>query len=41
MSDDETKFLRELTEGEFKLAPRWLVEDGKEILEQPKMAWWL
>ena len=36
MSDDETKFLRELTEGEFKLAPRWLVEDGKEILDAAK-----
>ncbi|HXG14147.1 MAG TPA: diphthine synthase [Candidatus Nitrosotenuis sp.] len=36
MSEHETKTLKEATKGEFKLAPRWLVEDGKEILENAK-----
>lgn len=36
MSEDETKFLQSITKGEFRLAPRWLVEDGKEILESAK-----
>jgi diphthine synthase len=36
MSEQETKFLQDITKGEFKLAPRWLVEDGKEILESAK-----
>ena len=36
MSEDETRYLQEMTKGEFKLAPRWLVEDGKEILETSK-----
>jgi diphthine synthase len=36
MSEHETKFLQDITKGEFKLAPRWLVEDGKEILEAAK-----
>ncbi|MBM3904414.1 MAG: diphthine synthase [Thaumarchaeota archaeon] len=33
MSEGQTKFLQEITKCQFKLAPRWLVEDGKEILE--------
>lgn len=36
MSEDQTKFLQQLTKGQFRLAPRWLVEDGKEILEVAK-----
>jgi diphthine synthase len=36
ISEHETKFLADITKGEFKLAPRWLVEDGKEILEAAK-----
>ncbi|MEM2160098.1 MAG: diphthine synthase [Candidatus Nitrosotenuis sp.] len=36
MSETETEFLRQLSKGQFKLAPRWLVEDGKEILEESK-----
>lgn len=36
MSEQETKFLQDITKGEFKLAQRWLVEDGKEILETAK-----
>lgn len=36
MKEHETKFLEQLTKGQFKLAPRWLVEDGKEILEAAK-----
>jgi diphthine synthase len=36
MSENETKFLQQITKGQFKLAPRWLVEDGKEILESAK-----
>lgn len=36
MSEQNTKTLKEATKGEFKLAPRWLVEDGKEILENAK-----
>jgi len=36
MPESETKFLQEITKGEFKLAPRWLVEDGQEILESAK-----
>jgi diphthine synthase len=36
MSEQEAKFLQDITKGEFKLAPRWLVEDGKEILEAAK-----
>lgn len=33
---DDTKKLESITKGAFKLAPRWLVEDGKEILESAK-----
>jgi diphthine synthase len=36
MSENETKFLQQITKGQFKLAPRWIVEDGKEILESAK-----
>ncbi|WP_100181747.1 diphthine synthase [Candidatus Nitrosotenuis aquarius] len=36
MPENQTKFLQEITNGQFKLAPRWLVEDGKEILEAAK-----
>ena len=36
MSEDQTKFLQQLAKGQFRLAPRWLVEDGKEILEVAK-----
>ncbi|MEM2785831.1 MAG: diphthine synthase [Candidatus Nitrosotenuis sp.] len=36
MSEAYTKTLKETTKGEFKIAPRWLVEDGKEILENAK-----
>ncbi|HXG74351.1 MAG TPA: diphthine synthase [Candidatus Nitrosotenuis sp.] len=36
MSEQDTRALKELTKGEFKLAPRWLVEDGKEILQNAK-----
>ena len=36
MSEDQTKFLQQLTKGQFRLAPRWLVEDGKEILDAAK-----
>ena len=37
MSEDQTKFLQQLTKGQFRLAPRWLVEDGKEILDAAKI----
>ncbi|MBI5697367.1 MAG: diphthine synthase [Thaumarchaeota archaeon] len=33
---DDTKKLESITKGTFKLAPRWLVEDGKEILDSAK-----
>ncbi len=36
MSKQDTEHLKQLAKGEFKLAPRWLVEDGKEILENSK-----
>ena len=36
MSETQTQFLQDITKGQFKLAPRWLVEDGKEILEAAK-----
>ncbi|MGQ0772300.1 MAG: diphthine synthase [Nitrososphaerota archaeon] len=36
MSQQDTEHLERLAKGEFKLAPRWLVEDGKEILENSK-----
>jgi diphthine synthase len=36
MSESEVQKAKHLTKGEFKLAPRWLVEDGKEILSKAK-----
>ena len=33
---DDANVLQSITKGEFKLAPRWLVEDGKEILDAAK-----
>ena len=36
MSESHTKFLQEIVKGQFKFAPRWLVEDGKEILDASK-----
>src|SRR5574338_1707359 len=33
---DDTKKIESITTAEFKLAPRWLVEDGKEILDAAK-----
>ncbi|MGQ0606316.1 MAG: diphthine synthase, partial [Candidatus Nitrosotenuis sp.] len=36
IKEDETKMLQQITKSQFKLAPRWLVEDGKEILESAK-----
>ncbi len=36
IKEDETKSLQQITKGQFKLAPRWLVEDGSEILESAK-----
>jgi diphthine synthase len=36
MSEHDTEKIKNLAKGEFKLAPRWLVEDGKEILENAK-----
>ncbi len=36
MSEQDTEKIKSLVKGQFKLAPRWLVEDGKEILENAK-----
>lgn len=36
MKNDESQKIKEITKGEFKFAPRWLVEDGKEILDNSK-----
>ncbi len=36
MPDSDVQKIKQLTKKEFKLAPRWLVEDGKEILENSK-----
>ncbi|MGI0004745.1 MAG: diphthine synthase [Candidatus Nitrosotenuis sp.] len=36
MSEQDTEKIMQLVKGQFKLAPRWLVEDGKEILENAK-----
>lgn len=36
MPDADVQKIKQLTKGEFKFAPRWLVEDGKEILENAK-----
>ncbi|QLH08617.1 diphthine synthase [Candidatus Nitrosotenuis sp. DW1] len=37
MKNDESQKIKEITRGEFKFAPRWLVEDGKEILDNSKI----
>ena len=34
--DSDVQKIKQLTKGKFKFAPRWLVEDGKEILENAK-----
>jgi diphthine synthase len=36
MSAQDTEKIQRLVKGQFKPAPRWLVEDGKEILENAK-----
>jgi len=36
ITDTETKKIQDIVRGEFKLGPRWLVEDGREILEAAK-----
>lgn len=36
MKNDESQKIKEITKGEFKFAPRWLVEDGKEILDSAR-----
>ncbi len=36
MKNDESQKIREIAKGEFKFAPRWLVEDGTEILDNSK-----
>jgi len=36
MPDSDVQKIKQLTRGEFKFAPRWLVEDGKEILENAR-----
>lgn len=36
MKNDESQKIREIAKGEFKFAPRWLVEDGREILDSAK-----
>jgi len=36
MPDADVQKIKQLTKGQFKFAPRWLVEDGKEILENAK-----
>ena len=36
ISESEKDQLREISNGEFKIAKRWLVEDGNEILENAK-----
>ncbi|MEO9309352.1 MAG: diphthine synthase [Nitrososphaera sp.] len=36
MSEQDTNSLMQIAKGQFKFAPRWLVEDGKEILENAK-----
>ena len=36
MKSDESQKIKEITKGEFKFAPRWIVEDGKEILDSAK-----
>jgi diphthine synthase len=36
ISESEKEQLREISNGEFKIAKRWLVEDGNEILENAK-----
>jgi diphthine synthase len=36
MPEKDVQKIKQITKGEFKLAPRWLVEDGKEMLENAK-----
>lgn len=36
MPESDVQKIRQLVKGSFKLAPRWLVEDGKEILENAR-----
>jgi diphthine synthase len=36
IKEDETRSLQQIATGQFRLAPRWLVEDGNEILEAAK-----
>ena len=36
MKNDESQKIKEIVKGQFKFAPRWLVEDGKEILDNSK-----
>ena len=36
LSTSEKKQLEDMSKGEFKTAKRWVVEDGKEILENAK-----
>jgi diphthine synthase len=36
MSETDVRKIKKLTSGSFKFAPRWLVEDGKEILDSAK-----
>ena len=36
ISETEKKQLEDISKGEFKTAKRWVVEDGKEILENAK-----
>jgi diphthine synthase len=36
MPDSDVQKIKQNTKGEFKFAPRWLVEDGKEILQNAK-----
>jgi diphthine synthase len=36
MKNDESQKIKEIVKGQFKFAPRWLVEDGSEILDNSK-----
>ena len=36
MKNDESQKIKEIVKGQFKFAPRWLVEDGREILDNSK-----
>jgi len=37
ISENDVQKIRSLVKGQFKMGPRWLVEDGKEILDAAKM----